>query len=131
MATERMPSSLHAQMTRRAISPRLATRIFLNMIESTMNTEAYCVFWDSFSHRSAAQEKFPEPADLRCRNPFQSCTGLAPHWLPQRSSVRAKQEETPRYRTGLQRAQQPQSANGMARVTNLPERQPPKTKRPE
>src|SRR5216683_6420364 len=27
-----MPSSLHAQMTRRAISPRLATRIFLNMV---------------------------------------------------------------------------------------------------
>src|SRR5580693_991553 len=27
-----MPSSLHAQMTRKAISPRFATRIFLNMI---------------------------------------------------------------------------------------------------
>src|SRR5580658_8089779 len=31
MATVRMPSSLHAQMTRRAISPRFAIRIFLNM----------------------------------------------------------------------------------------------------
>jgi hypothetical protein len=27
----RIPSSLQAQMTRRAISPRLAIRIFLNM----------------------------------------------------------------------------------------------------
>src|ERR1017187_4152626 len=31
MATVRMPSSLHAQITRSAISPRLAIRIFLNM----------------------------------------------------------------------------------------------------
>src|SRR5689334_17458864 len=31
MATALMPSSLQAQMTRRAISPRFATRIFLNM----------------------------------------------------------------------------------------------------
>src|SRR5580698_3446776 len=31
MATTLMPSSLQAQMTRRAISPRFATRIFLNM----------------------------------------------------------------------------------------------------
>src|SRR5208337_2537822 len=30
-ATVLMPSSLHAQMTRRAISPRLAMRIFRNM----------------------------------------------------------------------------------------------------
>src|ERR1700683_4325990 len=30
-ATVEMPSSLHAQMTRRAISPRLATRIFWNI----------------------------------------------------------------------------------------------------
>jgi hypothetical protein len=30
-ATVLTPSSLHAQMTRRAISPRLAIRIFLNM----------------------------------------------------------------------------------------------------
>src|SRR5262249_43903855 len=30
-ATVRMPSSRHARMTRRAISPRLATRTFLNM----------------------------------------------------------------------------------------------------
>src|SRR5689334_19925181 len=31
MATVRMPSSLHAQITRRAISPRLAMRILRNM----------------------------------------------------------------------------------------------------
>src|SRR5207244_2201303 len=31
MATVRMASSLHAQITRSAISPRLAIRIFLNM----------------------------------------------------------------------------------------------------
>src|SRR6478672_6376966 len=31
MATDLMPSSLQAQITRRAISPRLAIRIFLNM----------------------------------------------------------------------------------------------------
>src|SRR5271165_4941961 len=31
MATALMPSSLQAQMTRSAISPRFATRIFLNM----------------------------------------------------------------------------------------------------
>src|SRR3954447_1332408 len=31
MATVRMPSSLQAQITRKAISPRLAIRIFLNM----------------------------------------------------------------------------------------------------
>src|SRR5207248_9627687 len=31
MATVRIPSSLQAQMTRRAISPRLAMSIFLNM----------------------------------------------------------------------------------------------------
>src|ERR1039458_3157362 len=31
MATVRMPSSLHAQMTRSAISPRFAIRIFLNI----------------------------------------------------------------------------------------------------
>src|SRR5215475_13456988 len=30
-ATVAIPNSLHAQMTRRAISPRLATRIFLNI----------------------------------------------------------------------------------------------------
>src|SRR5215475_7380152 len=30
-ATVEIPSSLHAQMTRRAISPRLATRILLNI----------------------------------------------------------------------------------------------------
>src|SRR5437868_4946597 len=30
-ATLRMPNSLHAQITRRAISPRLAIRIFLNI----------------------------------------------------------------------------------------------------
>jgi hypothetical protein len=30
-ATVEMPNSLQAQMTRRAISPRLATRIFWNM----------------------------------------------------------------------------------------------------
>src|SRR5712671_6113672 len=30
-----MPSSLHAQITRRAISPRLAIRIFLNMKSSS------------------------------------------------------------------------------------------------
>src|SRR5271166_1786524 len=33
MATAVMPSSLQAQITRRAISPRFATRIFLNMKE--------------------------------------------------------------------------------------------------
>src|SRR5579863_880697 len=31
MATVRIPSSLHAQITRSAISPRLAIRIFLNI----------------------------------------------------------------------------------------------------
>src|SRR5262249_23256126 len=31
MATVRMPNSLQAQITRKAISPRLAIRIFLNM----------------------------------------------------------------------------------------------------
>src|SRR5579862_4450965 len=34
MATVRMPSSLQAQITRKAISPRLAIRIFLNMSKS-------------------------------------------------------------------------------------------------
>src|ERR1700688_422187 len=34
MATVRMPNSLQAQMTRRAISPRFAIRIFLNMLVS-------------------------------------------------------------------------------------------------
>src|ERR1700683_798787 len=34
MATVRMPSSLQAQMTRRAISPRLAIRILLNIRKS-------------------------------------------------------------------------------------------------
>src|SRR6187455_2666005 len=34
-ATVLMPSSLQAQMTRRAISPRLAIRIFLNMDGAT------------------------------------------------------------------------------------------------
>src|SRR5882672_10158432 len=33
MATVRMPSSLQAQITRRAISPRFAIRIFLNILE--------------------------------------------------------------------------------------------------
>ena len=32
-ATVAMPSSLQAQMTRRAISPRLATRILLNIVQ--------------------------------------------------------------------------------------------------
>src|SRR5581483_415152 len=35
-ATVEMPSSLHAQMTRRAISPRFATRIFLNMVSGRL-----------------------------------------------------------------------------------------------
>src|ERR1700734_3902962 len=35
IATARTPSSLHAQITRRAISPRLAIKIFLNMKRSS------------------------------------------------------------------------------------------------
>src|SRR5438876_613243 len=35
MATARMPSSLQAQITRRAISPRLAISIFLNILMTT------------------------------------------------------------------------------------------------
>src|ERR1019366_8368380 len=39
MATALMPSSLHAQITRRAISPRFAIRIFLNMNSSCRTSE--------------------------------------------------------------------------------------------
>src|SRR3954463_13652258 len=37
-ATVRMPSSLQAQITRRAISPRLAMRTFLNMSRRLLRT---------------------------------------------------------------------------------------------
>src|ERR1700692_2812554 len=43
MATVRMPSSLHAQMTRRAISPRFAISIFLNIRDSSVRTAASAV----------------------------------------------------------------------------------------
>src|SRR5271165_2518714 len=48
MATVRTPSSLHAQITRRAISPRLAMRIFLNMISDERRAMSDEQVWPSF-----------------------------------------------------------------------------------
>src|SRR5258708_13859511 len=60
MATVRMPSSLHAQMTRRAISPGLAIRIFLNMNSSFQLRRSFVEIralrgWNSFPLEETAQ----------------------------------------------------------------------------
>src|SRR5580692_10066205 len=59
-ATVRIPRSLHAQITRTAISPRLAIRIFSNMLGRTNREQGFPVL-----HRSAV---FNQLRDERTRH---------------------------------------------------------------
>src|ERR1039458_1574593 len=57
MATDLMPSSLQAQMTRRAISPRFAMRILLNMNQWQLPF-ADAEQWQSVFNRASVGDKY-------------------------------------------------------------------------
>src|ERR1700730_17442155 len=68
MATEGMPSSRHAEMMRRAISPRLAIRIFLNMPERNGKPGIGNGEWEIEGTRSSGFDyRFPIPDSRRLR----------------------------------------------------------------